>query len=389
MEIYQGTFKFAQMQLSYWEKKTYFNDVDFCIIGSGIVGLNAALYLRKKFPQQKILVLERGFLPYGASTRNAGFACFGSVSELLDDLKQHSEEEVFNLVAKRWNGLKRLRSNLGDANIAYEEYGGYEIFTAEQKQLYEQCAGSIMSLNKRLKDITGVTDVYSITDERIKQFGFENVSRMIWNKAEGQIDTGKMMQALLEKVRSMDVHVLNGLNVERFTEETTHAEIVLSGGATIKAKKLLLATDGLTRELLPELKVKPARAQVLITSPIENLPFKGTFHYDEGYYYFRDIDGRVLLGGGRNLDFMGEETSDFGLTEQIQNRLEQMLKEIILPKKEFSIEMRWSGIMGMGEKKTPIIKQLSPHVYCAVRLGGMGIAIGSLIGEEAAEMMND
>src|SRR5258705_2338681 len=309
MEIYQGTFKFAQMQLSYWEKKTYFNDVDFCIIGSGIVGLNAALYLRKKFPQQKILVLERGFLPYGASTRNAGFACFGSVSELLDDLKQHSEEEVFNLVAKRWNGLKRLRSNLGDANIAYEEYGGYEIFTAEQKQLYEQCAGSIMSLNKRLKDITGVTDVYSITDERIKQFGFENVSRMIWNKAEGQIDTGKMMQALLEKVRSMDVHVLNGLNMERFTEETTHAEIVLSGGATIKAKKLLLATDGLTRELLPELKVKPARAQVLITSPIENLPFKGTFHYDEGYYYFRDIDGRVLLGGGRNLDFMGEETS--------------------------------------------------------------------------------
>jgi gamma-glutamylputrescine oxidase len=376
------------MQLSYWEKKTYFTDVDFCIIGSGIVGLNAALYLRKKFPQHKILVLERGFLPYGASTRNAGFACFGSVSELLHDLKHHSEEEVFNLVAKRWNGLKRLRVNLGDENIAYEEYGGYEIFTEEQKELYQQCIDAVASLNKRLKDIAGVDEVYSTTDGRIKQFGFENVSHIIWNRAEGQIDTGKMMQALLEKVRSMGIEVLNGLNVERFTEGATHAEIILSKGVSIKTKKLLIATDGLARQLLPELNVAPARAQVLITSPIENLPFKGTFHYDEGYYYFRDIDGRVLLGGGRNLDFKGEETTTFGLTEQIQNRLEQMLKEVILPGKKFSVDMRWSGIMGTGEKKTTIIKKLSPHVYCAVRLGGMGIAIGSLIGEEAAEIMS-
>jgi gamma-glutamylputrescine oxidase len=377
------------MQLSYWERKTYFTDIDFCIIGSGIVGLNAALYLRKKFPEQNILVLERGFLPYGASTRNAGFACFGSVSELLHDLKNHSEDEVFTLVAKRWNGLQRLRANLGDKNIFYEECGGYEIFSAEQKELYTQCAEVLVSFNRRLKDITGVRDVYSVADNRIKQFGFGNVSHMIWNKAEGQIDAGMMMNALLEKVRSVNVHVLNGLNVERFTDEAAHAEIVLSEGITIKAKKLLLATNGFARQLVPELSVIPARAQVLITSPIENLPFKGTFHYDEGYYYFRDIDGRVLLGGGRNLDLKGEETTEFGLTEQIQNRLEIMLKEVIIPGKNFSVEMRWSGIMGLGEKKTTILKKLSPHMYCAVRMGGMGIAIGSLIGEEAAEMMSD
>lgn len=377
------------MHLSYWEKKTYFADVDFCIVGSGIVGLNAALYLQKKFPQQKILVLERGFLPYGASTRNAGFACFGSVSELIDDLKHHSENEVFTIVKKRWNGLQRLRNNLGDKNISYEEYGGYEIFTEEQKELYRQCTDAVTALNKHLKDITGISDVYSLADERIKPFRFKNVSHMIWNKAEGQIDTGKMMLALLKKVQSLGVHVLNGVTVERFTDEATHAEIILSGGIIVKTKKLLLATDGFARQLIPELNVVPARAQVLITSPIENLPFKGTFHYDEGYYYFRDIDGRVLLGGGRNLDFKGEETTAFGLTEQIQNRLEKMLSEVILPGKKFSVDMRWSGIMGMGDKKTTILKKLSPQVYCAVRLGGMGIAIGSLIGEEAAEMMSD
>lgn len=375
------------MELSYWERKTYLSDVDFCIIGSGIVGLNAALYLRNKFPRQTILVVERGFLPYGASTRNAGFACFGSVSELLEDLEKHTEEEVFTLVTKRWNGLQRLRANIGDRNMSYEGFGGYEIFTKEQRQLYLNCLDKIDSFNKHLKEITGVSDVYSNAHDKIWQFGFNLVSNMIWNRAEGQIDTGMMMDSLLKKVKSVNVQVINGLNVERFREGNNHAEIIFSEGFAIKAKKLLLATNGFARLLVPELNVEPARTQVLITSPIENLPFKGTFHFDGGYYYFRDIDSRVMLGGGRNSDFKGEQTATFGLTEQIQTRLEKMLKEVILPEKKFTIEMRWSGIMGLGEKKSAIVKKLSPHVYCAVRMGGMGIAIGSLIGEEAAELM--
>ncbi len=32
------------------------------------------------------------------------------------------------------------------------------------------------------------------------------------------------------------------------------------------------------------------------------------------------------------------------------------------------------------------IKQLQPNIYCAVRCNGMGIAMGSLVGEEVAEL---
>ena len=71
---------------SYWEYKNWITDIDFAIVGSGIVGLNCALALREKYPSASILVLEKGILPQGASTKNAGFACFGSLSELLDDL---------------------------------------------------------------------------------------------------------------------------------------------------------------------------------------------------------------------------------------------------------------------------------------------------------------
>ena len=43
--------------------------------------------------------------------------------------------------------------------------------------------------------------------------------------------------------------------------------------------------------------------------------------------------------------------------------------------------------MGVGEKKKPIVKQLSNHVYCGVRLGGMGVAIGASVGRDLASLV--
>ena len=57
-----------------------------------------------------------------------------------------------------------------------------------------------------------------------------------------------------------------------------------------------------------------------------------------------------------------------------------------MPRIPFEIDRRWSGIMGLGKQKRPIIKQLSSDVYCGIRLGGMGVAIGSLVGASLAEL---
>jgi glycine/D-amino acid oxidase-like deaminating enzyme len=126
---------------------------------------------------------------------------------------------------------------------------------------------------------------------------------------------------------------------------------------------------------------------VLITDPILNLPFKGCFHYDRGYYYFRNVGNRILLGGGRNLDFAGETTDQFGTTELIQEGLLKLLHENILPYQTAEVEQWWSGILGLGEQKYPIVKMLSNRVGVAVRMGGMGVAIGTLVGEQAGEMV--
>lgn len=370
------------MNFSYWEYKTWLSNVDFTIIGSGIVGLSCALRLRERFPKAKILILERGILPNGASTKNAGFACFGSLSEILDDLNTHSEEEVLQLVQKRRDGLHLLRKRLGDQTIKYHELGGYELFTKKDEDLYNQCFSKIESINQLLKPIFK-DDVFS-RKENI--FRFKNIQpQYIFNQFEGQIDTGSMMEALLNKVQSSGIKVLNNCKVDEIEDNNTSVEIK-TDQFTFSTNKVLIATNGFAPQLGIE-EVKPARAQVLITQPIQNLNIKGTFHLDKGYYYFRNIDNRILFGGGRNLDFKTEETTKLTQTELIQQKLEEILHNIILPDTNFEIKQRWSGIMGVGHQKRSIVKHMSENVLCGVRLGGMGVAIGSLVGTELADLL--
>lgn len=107
---------------------------------------------------------------------------------------------------------------------------------------------------------------------------------------------------------------------------------------------------------------------------------------DEGFYYFRNIHNRILLGGGRNLDEVGETTSVLATTKRIQTALENLLYKVILPDYKTEIDQRWSGILGVGNHKKPIVKSVENRVHCAVRLGGMGVAIGSNVGQQLANL---
>lgn len=371
------------MELSYWELKTWLSEIDFCIVGSGITGLSCALALRETNPKARILILERGVFPQGASTKNAGFACFGSLTEILSDLHTHTEEEIVQLVSDRWKGIQLLRERLGDSGLDYRGWGGYEVFLREEASLFEQCMEQMARINQLLIPVFG-KPCFQIADDA---FGFKGVlPKLILNAMEGQIDTGRMMQTLLDRVQHQNnpVRILNGIRLEGY-EDLGGRVLLKTDQFEFYSRKLLLATNGFAASL-ETLPVKPARAQVLVTGPLEGLQVKGTFHMEAGYYYFRNVGERILFGGGRNLDPEGESTTEFGQTEVIQNRLERLLKEVILPGREFRIEQRWSGIMGVGPQKRPILKKLSGNVACGVRLGGMGVAIGSHTGTELARL---
>ncbi len=372
-------------QLSFWERSTYFENIDFLVIGAGIVGLSTANELRKKHIHAKVVVIERGYLPSGASTKNAGFTCFGSASEILVDLDNIQEDVVWSTVEKRWNGLKNLRALVGDEHMDLQIHGSWDLIRDTDNTEINVIQERLKYLNQRIFSITGEKDVYTFDPNCSGRFGFSGIRGSFQNRLEGQIHTGKLITRLFQLTTELGIHCLFGIEAIALQSNLYHCSLQTSIGY-FKAKHVLVCTNGFTRQLLPHLNVKPARAQVIVTTPIEDLKVQGTFHYQKGYYYFRNFEDRILLGGGRNLDFEGETTTEMQTTEQIISALKNLLNEVILPGKSYDIAYQWAGIMGVGPVKGPIVERLDERIAVGVRMGGMGVAIGSLIGKELAEL---
>lgn len=367
--------------ISYWER-TYFLEYDYLVVGAGLVGLSTALELKALRPQAEVLVLERGVLPTGATTKNAGFACFGSLTEILDDLSHMPQDEVLATVQMRWDGLQRLRARLGDAAMGLEPTGGYELVQPEWAHALDR----MEEVNDLLQPIVG-RRTYSLANELSSGFGFDTkaYAHLIENPLEAAVNTGQIVRGLMKLCGEQGITVLTGVEV---TEVDSHTgQVHTAQGLTFRADQICLATNAFSKRFLPEADIQPGRGIVLVTQPIEGLRVRGIFHMDAGYFYFRHVGNRVLLGGGRNLYKEEETTTDFGLNPRIMEELHRRLREVILPGTAYEVDLAWAGIMAFGAVKKPIVQRIGPHLSCAVRMGGMGVAIGSEVGLKAAHIM--
>ena len=392
------------MAISVWEQSTYFAPKDLVIVGCGFVGLWTAYEAIHQNPKLNITILERGTIPSGASTRNAGFSCFGSVSELISDIQLMGEAAMLETVKMRYVGLQRIQEVFKAKEIDYNQWGGYELFEGkkgarnDESGMYDisKLESNIAYLNKILapalktpKKDGKYLPIYTNASKDIKKLGFQGIEALAFNQLEGQLNSAKLVLALQKAVQSKGVQILFNTEVKKFKSHKKGVTITTNLEAVLETKQFLVCTNGFAKQLIPSLDVVPARGQVFVTEPIKNLKFKGCFHFDEGYYYFRNLGNRLLLGGARNADFKNEKTYSLETSATIQKVLEDFMMQRILPKgsKKPKIELRWSGTMGMGSIKKPIIEQVQPNVYCAVRMSGMGVAIAPIVAKKALKLM--
>jgi glycine/D-amino acid oxidase-like deaminating enzyme len=375
------------LPLSVWESESFFAPKDFIVIGSGFTGLWSAYYLKKRYPDKSVVILERGIIPSGASSRNAGFACFGSFTELESDTNQHGENEMLELVEMRYKGLGKIRKKFSADRIGYENLGGYELVSPARFPDVNILRTRIDNLNNQLKNITGKQKTFQLNDSKIKSFGLGGSHHLIENKLESQLHSGKLLEALVQLVHAEGITILTQVDVKKMEVLSDRVEIESNLPLTMRAEQVLVCTNAFAKTLLPDLDILPARGQILLTEPIDGLKIKGTFHYDDGFYYFRNLDNRLLLGGARNKFLAEEETFSSGTSEHIQDELERFLREIVLPGQPYQINLRWSGTMAIGKEKKPIVQKINDRVFCAVRMSGMGVALAPQLGKKVAGMM--
>jgi len=370
--------------LSFWEKQTYFAPVDILVVGAGLSGLWSAYCLKKRHPSLAVTILERGLIPTGASTRNAGFACFGSLTELMHDVATTGEDKMVQLVSMRYQGLQKIIKTFDTREIEFSLCGGYELIASAEK-VSGGLEKEITVINRLLANAIPEDKTFSTANHKITEFGLSNVESLIENKLEGYLHPGRLCQALSKLVHAAGVNIMTGINVNGYAKTGSRIAVNTNLGYEFRTTNLLLCTNAFTPALSTQIDVIPARGQMLLTGEIPGLALRGAFHADEGFYYFRNLGNRVLLGGARNTDFAGETSTNMVTNEHIQAALEQYLRTYIITSVPYVITDRWSGIMAMGGEKMPIVKEIEPNVYCAVRMSGMGVALTPVVGEMVAD----
>lgn len=366
------------MHFSFWEKNYYEQKVQVLILGGGITGVSTAISLKEKYPHISVAIVERSSFSAGASTKNAGFSCFGSPTEIWEDIDNMGLEKSMVIVQKRWRGLEMLKRRIPLGDMGYQNCGGFELLDREGWNNAE-LEDKLTVLNHHMQESIGLKHVYTIQQGS----GFENFNhKIIYNPYEGSLDPVAMMNALHEKARRAGVIFRMGMEVQEI--ETVTKSVRIKGGLRLSYEILCVCTNGFAASFFPELNVTPVRNQVLMTMPLAKLPFYGCYHYDRGYFYFRHFENRILLGGGRNHDPDHETTDDFGNTPFIQQVLLEFLDKIV-PGVNPEVDWWWSGILGVGTEKEPIIHWVDDYIICGVRLGGMGVALGSFLGEALSD----
>ena len=352
--------------ISYWEQQG-FGKADWVIIGAGLVGLQSARRIKETFPAARVVVLDEHALGNAASLRNAGFACFGSAGEMLDEIARTSELEAVGLYEKRYLGIQKLLGRYGAARIGFQATGGTEVFSASDSEEAVRVFDHLNGLNAMLRSVHG-KESFELCDT---------------------ISAG--MNVLKEGVLSpleAGVEIYEGMRVLDWEESLGAVRLQLASGLVVECSRLLICTNGFSKRLIPNLAVSPARGQVFVTKSMGKLPFEGIFHADKGYIYFRELGGdRVLIGGGRNLDFVGEETMEMEVTHQFREYLKSYLESVVLPGRAVEFDYEWSGVMGMNENRNPIIGWHSDRVCLAVRMGGMGVALSSWVADEVIQVI--
>jgi gamma-glutamylputrescine oxidase len=370
--------------VSWWEK-SYWKNIDVVIAGAGITGLQVADAVKRRNPDLRVIVLDRDPLALGASSRNAGFACFGSLTEFIDDIARGGEAAALELAEKRYRGLQRLRAKMGDEAIGFQQSGSLEIFTDSHKE--QEALARLDAVNLLFQEITGNKE--TLRPESTAALGMRATTTGIRNVSEGLVESDKLLKALRIRAIEAGVEVYGGMEITELDRAGAELEI-FAGRHAIRTRQIVWCTNAWAGKFLPFDSHAPARGQVLVTRPVEGLTLNGAYFFNAGYTYFRTLnEQRLLLGGFRDADPESENTFSLQTGGRVWSALEAFLREVIFPGRSIEIDLAWAGTMSMGLHRAPRVERVDAQQVVCAGMSGMGVALAAEVAEDAARIVSE
>ncbi len=351
--------------------------VDVAIIGSGYTGLNAARILIKN--KTSVAILERNTVGWGASSRNGGMATPGIKQSITKIFKDYGPEKGRLFWQASLDAIDLIGEVVEEYDIDCDWVRNGHLYLAYKKAHFEQMQERVGWMEKQLGHTYQVVPPADIRSE----IGTDAFYGALVDSYSGGLQPAKYVFGLARGVAQDDVHLCEQTNVTKIKKRSNRFEIHTSRGV-ITAKEVVVATNGYTDRLVPQLKPKvfPVGSYIIVTEPLSPelqqilSPNRRMFYDSKNFLnYFRlTPDGRMLWGGRNNL------STSLDLHDSAQ-RLQQQMITIFPELRDIPITHTWTGQLGITFDLMPHIGQVN-GIHYAFGYGGHGLSIATYLGTE-------
>lgn len=334
------------------------------IAGGGIAGWSLAYWLRQKGIDA--LVVDPDDLPAGASARNAGFLLAGTSSSYAEAVDRWGRDAARDTEGLSWANRDGLLDRIiATHDVEYESSGSWRLAESEEEE--QELRRSLELLHEDGFDSYRWIE----RDEARGALGGSRFFGGLSQPRDGALHPLKLVAAIARESgqRRMRARVTG-------FDSTGDDVVVTTERGEIRSSRLFLATNAYLSQLLgTKAEVRPVRAQVLVTEPLDRNVWPRPVYSHYGFFYFRQLpDRRLLIGGARHL-FEPEEVG-FGdeTTEPLQAALEEYLEGVGL--RGLRVEHRWSGVMGFTDDGLPRSGPLRGDERIQILAGFNGHGVG-------------
>lgn len=335
-------------------------DADLCVVGlggSGLAAIDAGLEAG-----MRVVGLEAADVAAGAAGRNGGFLLAGPAwfhhdarrrvgRDIAGVLYQCTVEEL-----ERMAGHPTVRQ-VGSVRVAHDD--------AEREDIEQHYAALIDDGFEaaRYRGVEG--EGLRIASDAV----FSPHAYCAWHAAQCEARGARLF-------------------VHSPVREVSSGRVTTDRGC-VRASMILLATDGGLRALAPTLadRVSIWRLQMLATEPVGRRLTEQAVYARYGYDYWQQLpDGRLAVGGGRDVGGEGERDATSGVSPEVQAHLEALVRERLGV--DAAIRHRWSGVVAYTDDGLPLCERLRPGVVAIGAYCGTGNIIGRRMAREVIARWN-
>jgi gamma-glutamylputrescine oxidase len=364
------------MTVSIWQAEGTqpVREVDFLIVGAGIVGCAAANFAAQA--GRSVVITEMRDVALGASSRNAGFMITGLDAYYHLAIERYGQEmarELWQLSAKTHRYWREFIRKDG-SSVRLDECGSLLLAESDAE-------ARDLEIAARALNADGIGVEFQSKDPLGR--GYYAAISQPWDAI---VQPYELVGAVF---RTSGAALINNNEVYKVEQSHPDYATVHTRQYIFHARHALLCTNAYSRFIHPYFdgKVIPTRGQCLVTAPLKAPVMQGCGYSDYGYMYYRmTFDGRLLIGGGRKDYKALENTSEDCISDPVQQYLETYLRAKF-PDVTEPVERRWAGIMGFSADGVPLVGTLPgcPRIGFAVGFTGHGLAFGAGVAERAVD----